>query len=344
MTTEAASQWLAETEAGDFKPVVHLVEVASRLAHAKTVPLARARDLVSERLRGDAAALFLAFDGSDAGAALVTGAIEWRPALGDGSQVLSAREQDQRAWQAAGLRYVGIPSLAAAEVLFRGLKLDDSNPGADVWVSDDELRQLPAVPAAKGRAGALDVWPLAAVPGAAVAAPDLVKGLNALAMFKADAARLFSEIAADLVQPVSFWDESPASAPTIAATPQQPLAIAAKLSALALSRKARAGPVEPIAVAARAAARSDYTDDEKQSVVKAYAEQVKSGGKRGAMQRLLAGWGTVLPGRQQVSRQTLAKNLAKWEKEAPAAQKSGAASSVFDLAKSTSSRQKQVAK
>ena len=186
MTTEAAGRWLAETEAGEFKPVVRLAEIVAHLARVKALPPARARSLACQTIGQSAAQLFIASDGLDDAAPLVTDAMEWRSAL-------------------------------ATEL--RGLELDRSDPGAAVLI-DERARQAPAMPAARGKAGALEVWSLAYVPGAAVAAPELVSRLSALGMFEADAAALFPELAEDLLPSRSFWEaDHPDATPMRAALP-----------------------------------------------------------------------------------------------------------------------------
>jgi hypothetical protein len=193
---------LAKTAAGDFKPVLHLASIAQALARVMPAPYSRARAVVLERLHAEVVALFIA-PGDELGETrLLLAADDWRPELANGVESLAERQRNQ----AAVLHPSGAgANMDPAEALWRGVPLLHDDPDAGAWIADDERRALPALPALGGRAGALEAWRVAGVPGADRAGVEFVRQALALGMFELDAERLFPE-----VYPRSFWDSAPA--------------------------------------------------------------------------------------------------------------------------------------
>lgn len=193
---------LGETAAGDFAPVLHLASIAQALARAIPAPYSRARAVVLQRLQGDIAALFIA-PGDERGEARPLQADdEWRPELGSGAESLA--EYQRRQTEVFFVSGAGA-NMDPAEALWRGVPLLQDDPDAGAWIADDARRALPALPALGGRAGALEAWRVAGVPGADRAGVEFVRQALALGMFELDAVRLFPE-----VYPLSFWDSAPA--------------------------------------------------------------------------------------------------------------------------------------
>jgi hypothetical protein len=194
---------LAETAAGDFAPVLHLASIAQALARAMPAPYSRARAVVLQRLQADGAALFIAPGDELDEARPVLDADEWRPELASGAESLAR-------WQRLQAELLVISMVGANmdpdEALWRGVPLVADAPEAGACIGDDERRALPPLPPLHGRAGALEAWRVAALPGATRSGVEFVSQALALGIFELDAVRLFPELPWER----SFWEGTPA--------------------------------------------------------------------------------------------------------------------------------------
>lgn len=189
-------------------PVVCLAELVSRLAIALPAPERAARATVLQRLGDDGSSLFVVIDPDD-WARPVQDGDTWRPAMCTGAESWRKAHPQEQSDQYMLVMSTHMGRMDGHEALLRGLPLHASDPKHAAWMSDDQWRALPALPALQGRAGALAAFELCCVRGAAQASPDFTHKAMALAMTQADAERVFPELA----PPRSFWEDAPTATP-----------------------------------------------------------------------------------------------------------------------------------
>jgi hypothetical protein len=275
---------LGETEAGEFAPVLQLASIARLLASALRAPAAKARALVLQRLQSDGAALFVAPGDELAEALPVQAADEWRPALASGAESLAEHHR----LQALLLHLSGTgDNMDAAEALWRGVPLLTNDPAAGAFIADDARRSLPALPALRGRLGALEAWRMAAAPGAERSEVEFVRLALALGILADDAVRLFPEL------PWGFSSRQGVAAPAH----QRP-------QLLALQPSAEVSHLAEAAQAARKAATAalkppygftkggGWTDDSRAELLRQYETLTAAGlTSEGALIELHTSWG-----------------------------------------------------
>jgi hypothetical protein len=315
---------LAEAAGGGFHAVVHLATVAEALA--KQLPRAHARRAVLQLLQAGKTPLFMAAGDALAEARQVRDDDEWRPALPDGTAALLARRKEQRERPYFLLE---LHDMSSDEALWRGLPLLPGDGDTGARIPNDQWAGLPALPALRGRAGALQAFELAAAPGADRSGAAWVRDVHSLAVFEADALRLWPELGVR-----SFWEGEPAQLQAVPLPPAaQPVRhelrpAAQRVEALVPNApEASARPAEPSPSA------SAWTPDQKQRLVNLWHEESTGSKKeRGAPQRVLARWSAVLHERKPIARQHVKDRVQEFEAAGVKPTSAQAAASVFNWA------------